>query len=374
MSYQLDAFAVFIFLGVVQAVFLSFFFFSKTGRQREDNLYQGVMVLAMAACTSEIFLCYTGYIIHCLWLVDYSESIGFVIGPAFYLMVHRTIHGNTGRIPYAHFIIPVMWLLLQIPFFLQPADVKFNAWLGAYHPEGLAFRDVAENFFSPPYHSEWVLLHFAVYLVMGLSEILRVFRAHRQSLWQPTHPVLRQLRSGMVQSALMVVFIFVIKLVYRDDTGDHFFAAYISVAIYIVSVKVVSQSGFFQRPSLAAQPRYKNALMSTDERAQLLQRLRVHMLGQKPFLKLTFSLPSLAADLNVSVHQLSQAINEGLGKSFFEMTAEYRVEEAKRLLQEQPHIKVEEIAEQVGYSSKSSFNAAFKKISGQTPSEWRSKT
>jgi AraC-like DNA-binding protein len=53
------------------------------------------------------------------------------------------------------------------------------------------------------------------------------------------------------------------------------------------------------------------------------------------------------------------------------MRAEYRVEEAKRLLREKINIKVEEIAEEVGYNSKSSFNAAFKKITGKTPSEWR---
>ncbi|MDL5049165.1 helix-turn-helix domain-containing protein [Oscillatoria amoena NRMC-F 0135] len=49
----------------------------------------------------------------------------------------------------------------------------------------------------------------------------------------------------------------------------------------------------------------------------------------------------------------------------------YRVEEAKRLLKEQMNIKVEEIAGQVGYNSKSSFNTAFKKITGITPSEFR---
>lgn len=374
MNYQLDAFAVFIFLGIVQAVFLSVFFFSKTSRQREANIYQGIMVLAMAACTWEIFLCYTGYIIHCLWLVDYSESIAFLIAPAFYLTIHRTIHGNTGRVPYAHFIVAVVWLVLQVPFLLQSADVKFNAWVGAYHPPGLAFREVDENFFSPPYHSEWVLLHFAVYLVMGLLAIIRAFRAHRESLWHPVHPTLRQLRAGLVQSALIVVLILLIKLVYRDDTGDHLLAVYISFVIYLVSFNVVRQSGFFQRPPLVGQPRYKNALMGADARKQLLQRLHNHMLEQKPFLQITFSLPTLAAHLNVSVHQLSQAINEGLGKSFFEMTAEYRVEEAKQRLKDHAHIKVEEIAEQVGYSSKSSFNAAFKKITGHTPSDWRSKT
>jgi AraC-like DNA-binding protein len=58
-------------------------------------------------------------------------------------------------------------------------------------------------------------------------------------------------------------------------------------------------------------------------------------------------------------------------KVFFEMRAEYFIEEAKRLLKEKMNIKVEEIAEQVGYNSKSSFNTAFKKIVGATPSEWR---
>ena len=92
---------------------------------------------------------------------------------------------------------------------------------------------------------------------------------------------------------------------------------------------------------------------------------------EKPFLNPAFSLPELADKMKISVHQLSQIINEGLNKSFFEMTAEYRIEEAKRLLIDQPNIKIEEIAEQVGYNSKSSFNTAFKKITGKTPSEFR---
>ena len=97
------------------------------------------------------------------------------------------------------------------------------------------------------------------------------------------------------------------------------------------------------------------------------------MQEQKPYLKSSFSLPDLAQQLGVSVHALSQALNHGLGKSFFELVAGYRVEEAKRLLIEQPNIKVEEIAEQVGYNSKSSFNTAFKKFTGSTPSAFREK-
>ncbi|MFN5171338.1 MAG: helix-turn-helix domain-containing protein [Cyclobacteriaceae bacterium] len=372
MNYQLDGFAVFIFLGIVQAVFLSFFFFSREGRQQEANLYQGIMVLAMAACTLEIFLCYTGYIQNCLWLVDYSESIAFLIGPAFYLMILRIINGNTGRMPYAHLVLAVVWLVLQIPFLMQNEDVKFNAWLAAYHPTGLELREVKESFFAPGHHSEISLIQFLIYLILGLIAILKAFRTRKESFWRPVHPLLRQLRSGVIQSAFIVLFIFIVKLFYPDDTGDHVFAAYISFAIYLVSFQVVRQSGFFQRPRLADHPRYKNALVSASEREQLLTALRDYMQREKPFLQPGFSLADLATRLKISTHQLSQVINEGLGKNFFEMTAEYRVQEAQARLRDQPHLKVEEIAEQVGYLSKSSFNTAFKKITGQTPSEWRS--
>jgi len=66
-------------------------------------------------------------------------------------------------------------------------------------------------------------------------------------------------------------------------------------------------------------------------------------------------------------------IFDGLGKNFFERVDGYLIEEAKRLLIDQPHIKVEEKVEQIGYHSKSSFNTAFKKITDSTPSVFRKK-
>ena len=55
------------------------------------------------------------------------------------------------------------------------------------------------------------------------------------------------------------------------------------------------------------------------------------------------------------------------------MLASYRVEEAKTILRTElgKKLTIEEIAEQVGYNSKSAFNTAFKKFALQTPSEYR---
>ncbi len=334
-------------------------------------MYQGIMVLAMAACTFEIFLCYTGYIIHCLWLVDFSEPLSFVIGPAFYLMVISLINGKTDRTRYYHFVIAVLWLIIQIPFFIQPDDVKFNAWIDAYHTLGLTFREVDTNFFSLPYHSEIILAHLSIYMIMGFVVTIKSFRIKKEPIWKTKHPAFLKLRSSVFQIACVIILILIVKLFYRDDTGDHFFAAYITISIYLISFQAIRQSGFFKQPSLAEHQKYKSSSLSPTDQSEILKRLKERMATKKPFLQTNFSLPDLAAQLKISTHQLSQAINDGLGKSFFEMTAEYRIEEAKRLLKEKMNIKVEEIAEQVGYNSKSSFNTAFKKIVGITPSEWR---
>ena len=375
MQYKIDLYAIFIFLGIVQAAFLSLFFFSKENRKVEANIFQGILVLAMASCTLEILLCYTGYILSCLWLVDFSEPLAFVIGPSFYLITISLVKGKVGQKIYYHFIIPALWLLIQIPFFLQSEDVKFNAWIGSYHPLGLSFRDVhatySSDFFSTPYHSELILIHLSVYTLLGLIVTINAFKAKKESFWKTRQGTFIKLRAAVVQIALVILMIFVVKLFYRDDMGDHLFAAYITIAIYIISFQVIRQSGFFKQSSLIEQQKYKSSSITPEQQLHMLSRLKEIMTAQKPFLKPNFSLPDLADQMKVSVHQLSQVINDGLGKSFFEMTAEYRIEEAKILLKEKANIKVEEIAEEVGYNSKSSFNTAFKKLTGMTPSEWR---
>ena len=60
MTYRIDLFAVFIFLGIVQAVFLSIFFLSKENWKSQANIFNGILLISMAACLLEIFLMYTG--------------------------------------------------------------------------------------------------------------------------------------------------------------------------------------------------------------------------------------------------------------------------------------------------------------------------
>ncbi len=376
MPYRIDLFAVFIFLGIVQGLFLLVFFLSRENRKSKANLFHGLMLLCIVACITEIFLMYTGYIVHVLYLVDFSEAFGVAIGPCFYLLALSLVHGDLDRKNYVHLVFPIVYLFLQMPFLILPEDAKYNAWIGTYHPDW-EYRpfDYTYNprlFWVTDNCTEVTIMILLLYGSLGLIEIFKAFRRKKESFWRPSNPVLRTLRWEVFQLVSATIGILAVKLFHKEDTGDHLFAAYITVTIYLGSIRIVRDSGFFRQSSLVEPQKYRTSAVTLETQTQLLEKLKKMMAEQKPFVKSDFSLPELARMLGTSVHILSQIINDGLGKNFFEMTAEYRVEEAKSLLKAQPNIKVEEIAAQVGYNSKSSFNTSFKKIAGKTPSEFRS--
>ncbi|WP_445386529.1 helix-turn-helix domain-containing protein [Robiginitalea sp. IMCC44478] len=114
---------------------------------------------------------------------------------------------------------------------------------------------------------------------------------------------------------------------------------------------------------------------SGDSDKNLLQKLKQHLLENKPYLDPELSLGQLAKQMHASPRQLSALINKGMGKSFFDLINNYRIEEAKRVLKEStdPGLTVLEVMYEVGFNSKSSFNTAFKKYTGLTPTAYKNR-
>ncbi|MFK8164550.1 MAG: helix-turn-helix domain-containing protein [Lewinella sp.] len=78
---------------------------------------------------------------------------------------------------------------------------------------------------------------------------------------------------------------------------------------------------------------------------------------------------------SIPERELSQSINGGLGKNFFELVNEYRIDYACNLLAEPREAKqtILEVMYSSGFQSKSSFNTEFRKRTGMTPSAWKRK-
>lgn len=109
-----------------------------------------------------------------------------------------------------------------------------------------------------------------------------------------------------------------------------------------------------------------------EDQATELARLRAFMTREAPYLDPDLSLETLAARLRMSPRALSVLINHELGVRFFDFVNAYRVERAQELLAAaaaRPNLL--RVMFEAGFNSKSSFNTAFKKHAGVTPSHYR---
>jgi AraC-like DNA-binding protein len=112
----------------------------------------------------------------------------------------------------------------------------------------------------------------------------------------------------------------------------------------------------------------------TDEKADdYINKLKLIMHEEKPYLDSSLTLQKLADTIGITTQHLSQTINERMNQNFFDFVNCYRIKEAKRLLVDPRGelLTILAIAEELGFNSKSSFNTAFKKITGMTPSEYK---
>lgn len=124
----------------------------------------------------------------------------------------------------------------------------------------------------------------------------------------------------------------------------------------------------------------KFAIFSTTEKysdkkisnvSELTQQLIKMMDEEQLFKNPNVKIKDIAFKMGIPSHTLSQLLNDNIGKSFALFINEYRVAEAKDLISKNDLYTLESIGFDAGFSSKSTFYASFKKVSGQTPAQFR---
>lgn len=103
------------------------------------------------------------------------------------------------------------------------------------------------------------------------------------------------------------------------------------------------------------------------------QKLLKFMETERPYLDEELNLQKLSLLMDISTHQLSQTINQGLSTNFYKFVNAYRIEEVKKKLTDPEFEKysILGIAFESGFNSKSTFNKIFKEETGMTPSEFK---
>ena len=154
----------------------------------------------------------------------------------------------------------------------------------------------------------------------------------------------------------------------------------VDAAITLTWVSILSYFGIRQHPALE-DARDANTLPQTAEKYarsaldgarmaklgdRMVRLMRAEALHRDPAL----SLRRLSEQVGASPNHVSQTLNEHLGVSFFDFVNGFRVDEAETLLRGTDR-SVTEIALEVGFNSRSTFNAAVRKHRNVTPTDLR---
>jgi AraC-like DNA-binding protein len=123
--------------------------------------------------------------------------------------------------------------------------------------------------------------------------------------------------------------------------------------------------------SAGVEARYARSSLDSPTRARIRRKLQEAMNTSHLYRDNRLTLRGLCSRIKENPHYVSQVINQDLATNFYDLVNVHRVENAKRELVTAPAKTVLEIALEVGFNSKSTFNAAFRHHAGATPTAYR---
>ncbi|MEX0981825.1 MAG: AraC family transcriptional regulator [Bacteroidales bacterium] len=118
--------------------------------------------------------------------------------------------------------------------------------------------------------------------------------------------------------------------------------------------------------------KYSRSGLKSRDVEMIRKAILEHMENNKPYLNRELSISDLAADIQISRHFITEVINNHMGKNFYLLINEYRIEEVKRRLHDPKYknLTILAIAYDSGFNSKSAFNTVFRQMTGKTPSQY----
>ncbi len=362
---------------IIQSLGLAVFLLLPETFRLISNRLLAASVLTFAAGLGEFFLYSTGLALEHPNLAYLGTLVGLLQAGLLYIYAQSLMYRDFRLLPrHALHTLPfwVISAIFLVEYYLQPTEVKLEILVDRDHPGVL----------TSPLLAAAIHLVFLGYLWATIHALTRFGTTVRQLFSNLENKQLAWLRTLLILYAiawLISLFYCLSAHVYRDLVSVTAVSAVGAISGFLfinyLLINALHQPSIFSGLSadevqLAESEAPGRAALISAENAALLRHLDRLMAEARPYLDANLSVDQLARQLGVPSRELSRAINEGLGKNFFELVSDYRIAEARRQLEAaEAGTTILQVMYDSGFNSKSVFNTAFKKATGMTPSAYR---
>lgn len=362
--------AVLNLLGAAQGVLLAAALLTIKRGNRTANRLLAAFIAVMAVLVSGALVFTTRYVLAYPHLSYLHHPFLYLVAPLLFLYVRTLTSGQDrfARKDWLHLLPFALCVVYLLPFYLQSADAKLAV-------------------FNSPEYERWfswrhglALIQVIPYLSLTVVRLIRFARKSREQAQPVNRAVLFQLRLLTAGIGLILVG-GVIRFLFRDRSLETnlLLPSVGPILVYALAYLALRKPEAFEgrvtpeQVSLSLPKKYERSTLTPDRAEEYLAKLLRAMEAEKPFTDGDLTLQKLAEKLAIPTPHLSQVVNERLNQSFSDFINSYRVREAQAKLLDpaKKHYSILAIAEEVGFNSKSTFNAVFKKQTGLTPSEFR---
>ena len=319
-------------LGLCQALLLCFYLLTLKKGNREANVLLALVLFGMTMRIGKSVLGY--YIPLDAWERNIGISGVLISGPCLWFYGFSLFAKNRQfpRYNYLH-LLPFLIFLLLIG--IIPSDGDFAAF----------------------WNYGIVVFHLMIYLFASTYNLIK-------NRFNASDETLRWYRNILIGTCFVWI---------------HYLGNFLNITPYYIegplfyTFLMYALTYLFLNRRNFTLDKYSSSNLDKNASKDLFQKVKMLFTEQRIFLEPGISIKTVAEKLSMTPRVVSQVINENEQQNFHEFVNHYRIENAKGLLIDLKNAneKIATIAFEAGFGTVTSFNVAFKKKTGMTPSEYR---
>ncbi|MGB5383723.1 MAG: helix-turn-helix domain-containing protein [Lutimonas sp.] len=341
--------------GAMQGLIIGIFLLIKGYKSKQENFYLALILIGFAAILGRVVI--LGFYENHSWVFINLNFI-LLISPAFYFFAKESSRSTKNPLKF-NYLYYLPFLIINLGYLLFHVSFKNSVHYQTYLINIIKVND------------GFSIVYFSIYLYLTY----KIIREHKSTYAEGLYPLLKKLIFIFIGFFVIWLVYILAELVYfhyRMDLVYYYpMMLILALILYYISLQVVINDRFLF--DIKEITKRKTFILDEAESKNLLDQLTLFMNEEKPFLDGDISLISLAGSLDINPKVLSYVINEQINKNFNQYINDWRIEEVKKRLNDKSydHFKMLSIAFDCGFNSKSTFNLAFKKATGLSPSEYR---